>query len=121
MSSTVNAGIADLATRADCCVVVMVFLAACIARDFVHRVMPLLRCHASLRPRSNPSLSGGRMFRKQMMAAAVALIAAVTAGSAATIAAPPDACKDLPSHTALREALAAARGQANGGFNLDMW
>jgi uncharacterized protein GlcG (DUF336 family) len=30
-------------------------------------------------------------------------------------------CGDLPSHTALRAALAAARAAANGGFNLDMW
>jgi uncharacterized protein GlcG (DUF336 family) len=32
-----------------------------------------------------------------------------------------NACKDLPSHSALRAALTAARGQSNGGFNLDMW
>jgi len=31
------------------------------------------------------------------------------------------ACKDLPSHAALKAALIAARGAANGGFNLDMW
>jgi uncharacterized protein GlcG (DUF336 family) len=31
------------------------------------------------------------------------------------------ACKDVPSHADLRGALSAARGQANGGFNLDMW
>jgi uncharacterized protein GlcG (DUF336 family) len=31
------------------------------------------------------------------------------------------ACADLPSHAELRDALAAARGQANGGFDLDMW
>ena len=30
-------------------------------------------------------------------------------------------CKDLPNHAALKSALTAARGQANGGFNLDMW
>jgi len=30
-------------------------------------------------------------------------------------------CADLPSHAALRAALAAARAAANGGFNLDMW
>jgi uncharacterized protein GlcG (DUF336 family) len=33
----------------------------------------------------------------------------------------PNACKDLPSHSALRSALEAARAQSNGGFNLDMW
>src|SRR5256885_1307362 len=31
------------------------------------------------------------------------------------------ACRDLPSHAALEAALKSARGQANGGFNLDMW
>ncbi len=31
------------------------------------------------------------------------------------------ACRQLPSHSALRAALIAARKQANGGFNLDMW
>jgi uncharacterized protein GlcG (DUF336 family) len=30
-------------------------------------------------------------------------------------------CKQLPSQSALRAALVAARMQANGGFNLDMW
>jgi uncharacterized protein GlcG (DUF336 family) len=31
------------------------------------------------------------------------------------------ACRDLPSHAQLQAALAAARNQSNGGFNLDMW
>jgi uncharacterized protein GlcG (DUF336 family) len=31
------------------------------------------------------------------------------------------ACNGLPSHGALRAALVAARGMANGGFGLDMW
>lgn len=30
-------------------------------------------------------------------------------------------CNGLPSHTALKSALTAARNQTNGGFNLDMW
>lgn len=30
-------------------------------------------------------------------------------------------CKNLPTHAALKEALTAARKEANGGFNLDMW
>ena len=30
-------------------------------------------------------------------------------------------CRNLPSHSALHAALEAARAQANGGFNLDMW
>src|SRR5262245_34154100 len=32
-----------------------------------------------------------------------------------------NACKDLPSQSALRTALQSARAQANGGFSLDMW
>jgi len=31
------------------------------------------------------------------------------------------ACKGLPTYSALHTALVAARSQANGGFNLDMW
>ena len=31
------------------------------------------------------------------------------------------ACRGLPSHAQLQAALAAARNQTNGGFNLDMW
>jgi uncharacterized protein GlcG (DUF336 family) len=30
-------------------------------------------------------------------------------------------CSQLPGHSALKAALVAARGTANGGFNLDMW
>jgi uncharacterized protein GlcG (DUF336 family) len=33
----------------------------------------------------------------------------------------PSPCRDVPSHAALRAALEAARAQANGGFNLEMW
>jgi uncharacterized protein GlcG (DUF336 family) len=32
-----------------------------------------------------------------------------------------NACKDVPSHEALRSALAAAQAQPNGGFGLEMW
>jgi uncharacterized protein GlcG (DUF336 family) len=32
-----------------------------------------------------------------------------------------NACRDLPSHSALKQALTEARNEANGGFNLDMW
>ncbi len=32
-----------------------------------------------------------------------------------------EACNGLPSHSQLKTALTAARGQSNGGFNLDMW
>ena len=31
------------------------------------------------------------------------------------------ACRNLPSHSALRDALVTAQGQDNGGFGLQMW
>ena len=31
------------------------------------------------------------------------------------------ACRSLPSYSALKAALIAARSKPNGGFNLDMW
>ena len=33
----------------------------------------------------------------------------------------PANCKDLPTHAQLQVALAAAQGQPNGGFSLQMW
>lgn len=51
------------------------------------------------------------------------MIGAVIAGSA-TARADDDrsaACRDLPSHSALRQALATAQGEQNGGFGLEMW
>src|SRR5688500_10632919 len=54
-------------------------------------------------------------------AVGVVLIGALMAGGGVVRANGPDSCKDLPSHSALRDALIAARNQANGGFNLDMW
>jgi uncharacterized protein GlcG (DUF336 family) len=32
-----------------------------------------------------------------------------------------NACRDLPSHSALRDALEAAQSESNGGFGLEMW
>ena len=51
----------------------------------------------------------------------VVLIGALMAGGGVVRASGPDSCKDLPSHSALREALIAAQGQPNGGFGLEMW
>lgn len=55
--------------------------------------------------------------------AGASLLAAscVFAMTASNASADPNACKDLPSYDALKSALIAARKQANGGFNLDMW
>jgi uncharacterized protein GlcG (DUF336 family) len=49
--------------------------------------------------------------------AAMVLAGVLTAGTA--FAAGP--CDDVPAYAALQAALASARAQANGGFNLDMW
>ena len=51
----------------------------------------------------------------------IALFAGVSTCALFAFDGGPSACKGLPSQTALRAALVAARGQANGGFNLDMW
>src|SRR5688500_20151451 len=50
----------------------------------------------------------------------VVLIGALIGGSVLRADAQ-NACKDLPSYSALRDALIAAQGQANGGFGLEMW
>ena len=58
----------------------------------------------------------------RQFAATILTTTAVLAGSLSVRADDgPSACRDLPSHSALRGALEAARAQANGGFNLDMW
>lgn len=57
----------------------------------------------------------------KVSAIGVVLVGALMVGGGVVRASGPDSCKDLPSHTALREALIAARNQDNGGFDLDMW
>lgn len=46
---------------------------------------------------------------------------ALSAGVARADAQQSNACKNLPSHAELSAALSAARGEANGGFDLAMW
>ena len=62
---------------------------------------------------------------KQMFVTTVAVAGMLMVGGGTARAdndnAPKNGCKDLPSQSALRSALASARAQANGGFNLDMW
>jgi uncharacterized protein GlcG (DUF336 family) len=59
------------------------------------------------------------------VAMSLALLSTVLAGSdpvqAENQGQGSSACRGLPSHGGLRQALAGARAQANGGFNLDMW
>jgi uncharacterized protein GlcG (DUF336 family) len=47
------------------------------------------------------------------------LTAVLVLSSSSALAADP--CAGLPTHAQLKAALVAARGQDNGGFNLDMW
>ena len=61
------------------------------------------------------------MSMKQSVVIGVALVGTMMVGGDAVRANGPDACRDLPSHSALRDALIAAQGQANGGFALEMW
>ncbi len=54
----------------------------------------------------------------------LALTGAVALGMASTVALAGDEavnCQGLPGYSALKSALTTARGQSNGGFNLDMW
>jgi uncharacterized protein GlcG (DUF336 family) len=66
------------------------------------------------------------MRNLKLLSAAAALAVLLLTGN--TISATTDdhddsssSCKQLPSQSALRAALVAARMQSNGGFNLDMW
>ena len=61
------------------------------------------------------------MSMKQSVVVGVALVGAMLAGGGPVRANGSDACKDLPSQSALRDALIAAQGQPNGGFALEMW
>jgi uncharacterized protein GlcG (DUF336 family) len=65
---------------------------------------------------------------RNVVVSSLAVMACLAIGSAALRAHDDDdrrgggsACRDLPSHAALRNALNAAQAQANGGFALEMW
>ena len=62
------------------------------------------------------------MKRTIVLAAAIILGVFVLRGNPTSAqGGAPSACRNLPSHAALREALEAAQAQANGGFGLEMW
>jgi uncharacterized protein GlcG (DUF336 family) len=61
------------------------------------------------------------MFRMQLTAVGLALSGLLMVGVSEVRANGSGPCRDLPSHSALRDALSAAQAQANGGFNLQMW
>lgn len=63
-------------------------------------------------------------MKKQSATIGLALVGVLLSGggpAGAGLDGPSAACKDLPSHGALREALSAAQAAPNGGFGLEMW
>ena len=62
-------------------------------------------------------------MRKMVSVFASVAVGALLFGVRTTVGADEDrsACRGVPSHGELRAALEAARAQANGGFNLEMW
>lgn len=63
-------------------------------------------------------MSASAYFHRTGMGVAFTLLSSLAAGTEFD---PRSACAALPSQAQLKAALIAARGQANGGFNLDMW
>lgn len=56
------------------------------------------------------------------LALSISMVVMATVASAQGVNnAPRSGCRDLPSWEELKEALTTARGQSNGGLNLDMW
>ena len=60
-----------------------------------------------------------KKMRAQFLVTLSVMGFSLVAGAGAARAAGP--CDDVPNHVALQNALATARAQANGGFDLDMW
>lgn len=56
-----------------------------------------------------------------LRASCIAALAAISASAVAQAQGQGSGCDGLPSHSQLKAALTAARQQANGGFDLDMW
>src|SRR5216683_4319297 len=62
------------------------------------------------------------MYRRTDRIIITGVLAGIAALSAATAGAQAEqSCSALPAHHQLQTALAGARAQSNGGFNLDMW
>src|SRR3990172_1712722 len=81
------------------------------------------------RARQRASWDGGSIMSRtpsrsraaRTIGAAVTVTALLAlSGSASGLAIDGTDCADLPDHAALGTALAAARGEANGGFDLEM-
>lgn len=68
------------------------------------------------RPRRQIALGGIAVAALALMLAFGGTLTALAANALAG-----DSCNDLPNHNQLKTALAAARADSNGGFNLDMW
>src|SRR5262245_25076073 len=61
------------------------------------------------------------MMKKLMLSTVVVVLGSIFLGPMAHAQNSKNGCKSLPSFESLRDALVAARQQANGGLNLDMW
>jgi uncharacterized protein GlcG (DUF336 family) len=62
-----------------------------------------------------------RTFVGIVVTASVMSLSVANGTNAESSSVPSSVCSGLPGHVALESALTAARAQANGGFNLDMW
>jgi uncharacterized protein GlcG (DUF336 family) len=89
----------------------------------------LIRMFMSTRPSFTPSgdctmspgVVGSVLFATIVTTLGIAAAAAGDRSSGTSDVASTAACAGLPGHAALRGALVNARGQDNGGFDLDMW
>ena len=71
-----------------------------------------------LRAKRGLNMTNGRVMLGLVLLGAVA-VGSVTARAEDERS--NSACRNLPSHSALRDALIAAQGEENGGFGLEMW
>ena len=67
------------------------------------------------------AVSGTGVVSGMLLIAVLTMRGAVVVASTEQAQGPGGACTQLPNQNDLKIALAAARGQANGGFDLDMW
>lgn len=69
----------------------------------------------------NTGFEAGRRSGRVGLAGILASALLLAGGTSATMAISGTDCSELPDHAALSDALAGARADANGGFDLDMW
>jgi uncharacterized protein GlcG (DUF336 family) len=69
----------------------------------------------------NPGIASSVLFATIVATLGIAAAAAGDRAADSSATTSTGACASLPGHDALRAALVNARGQDNGGFDLDMW